>query len=88
MAARLYSVTAALATAATPEAVAQAVLTEGVAAVGAVGGGVLLTTGADTLVLPGVIGYDETVLARLRSESRDAELPSAVALRTGEPVWL
>jgi serine phosphatase RsbU (regulator of sigma subunit) len=86
--ARLYSVTAALATAATPEAVAEAVLTEGVAALRASGGGILLASGADKLVLPGAIGYDETVLARLRSESRDAELPAAVALRTGEPVWL
>lgn len=87
-AARLYSVAAALATAATPEAVAQVVLTEGVAALGAAAGGVLLATDADKLLVPGAIGYDETVLARLRSESRDAELPAAVALRTGQAVWL
>lgn len=87
-AARLYSATAALATAATPEAVADAVLTEGVAALGAAAGGVLLATDADRLILPAAIGYDEVVLARLRSESRDAELPAAVALRTGQEVWL
>ncbi|HEX2273078.1 MAG TPA: SpoIIE family protein phosphatase [Acidimicrobiales bacterium] len=87
-AARLYSVAAALASAATPEAVADAVLNEGVAALRAVSGGVLLITEADRLPLPGAVGYDETVLARLREESLDAELPAAVALRTGEPVWL
>lgn len=87
-AARLYSVTAALAAAASPEAVAEAVLNEGVAALGAAAGGVLLTADADRLALPGAVGYDETVLARLRNESRDAELPAAMALRTGEAVWL
>ncbi|MGH9263421.1 MAG: SpoIIE family protein phosphatase [Acidimicrobiales bacterium] len=87
-AARLYSVTAALAAAASPEAVAEAVLKEGVAALGAAAGGVLLAADADRLVLPGAVGYDETVLARLRNESRDAELPAAMALRTGEAVWL
>jgi serine phosphatase RsbU (regulator of sigma subunit) len=84
----LYAVAAALAAAATPEAVAQAVLNEGVSALGAAGGGVLLTSDADELILPGAVGYDETVVNRLRHESRDAELPAAVALRTGEPVWL
>ena len=86
--ARLYTVAAALATAATPEAVAEAVLNEGVAALGAAGGGLLLATGADHLALPGAVGYDETVLAGLRTESPDAELPAASALRSGEPVWL
>lgn len=87
-AARLYSVAAALAMADTPEAVAAAVLDEGVAALGAAGGGILLATDADKLAVPGAVGYDEDVLARLRNESRNAELPAAVALRTGEQVWL
>jgi len=87
-AARLYSVAAALATADTPEAVAAAVLNEGLVALGAAGGGILLAAEADKLTLPAAVGYDEEVLARLRNESRDAELPAAVALRTGEPVWL
>jgi serine phosphatase RsbU (regulator of sigma subunit) len=87
-AAGLYAVAAALAAAASPEAVAQAVLNQGVAALDASGGGVLLATDADELALPGAVGYDETIVARLRHESRDAELPAAVALRTGEPVWL
>ena len=86
--ARLYSVAAALASASTPEEVSQAVLNEGVAALGAAAGGILLAAKADRLVLPGAVGYDETVLARLRDESPSAELPAAVAMRTGEPVWL
>ena len=73
-AARLYAVAAAFATAATPEAVAAAVLNEGVEALGASGGGVLLATAEDTLSVPGVVGYDE--------------LPAAVALRTRTSVWL
>ncbi|HEX2118130.1 MAG TPA: GAF domain-containing SpoIIE family protein phosphatase, partial [Acidimicrobiales bacterium] len=87
-AARLYSVTAALAAAASPEAVAEAVLNEGVAALGATAGGVLLAAEADRLVLPGAVGYDETVLAPMGNESPDAELPAAMALRTGQAVWL
>jgi serine phosphatase RsbU (regulator of sigma subunit) len=86
--ARLYTVAAALAGAASPEAVASVVLNEGVAALGAAAGGVLLATDADRLALPGAVGYDEAVLARLRDESPDAELPAAVALRTGQAVWL
>lgn len=86
--ARLYSVAAALATAATPEDVAAAVLNEGVAALRAAAGGLLLATDDDHLELPGAVGYDDDVVARLRNESRDAELPAAVALRTGVPVWL
>lgn len=87
-AARLYQVSAALSRAATHEAVTAAVLEQGVAALGASGGGVLLGTDTDGLVVPGTMGYGEEVVERLRSESRDAELPAAVALRTGEPVWL
>jgi serine phosphatase RsbU (regulator of sigma subunit) len=87
-AARLYSVASALASADSPEAVATAVLNEGAAALGASGGGLLLPADADRLALPGVVGYDEDVVARLRTESRNAELPAASALRTGEPVWL
>jgi serine phosphatase RsbU (regulator of sigma subunit) len=87
-AARLYSVAAALATADTPEAVGDVVLREGVAALGATAGGILLATDSSMLALPAVVGYDDAVVARLRSERRDAELPAAAALRTGHAVWL
>ncbi len=86
--ARLFDVSAALGRAATTEAVAQAVLEHGVAALGASGAGILLAGDADRLSVPATVGYDEEVVARLRAESRDAELPAAVALRTGESVWL
>jgi serine phosphatase RsbU (regulator of sigma subunit) len=87
-AARLYTVADALARADSPEAVAEAVLTEGAAALGAQGGGLLLAGDEDTLIVPGTVGYGPELVARLRAESRDAELPAAVALRTAEPVWL
>lgn len=87
-AARLYEVSAALGRAATHEAVAAAVLEQGVAALGASGGAVLLAAPADRLLVPGTVGYDADVVARLRADSKDAELPAAVALRTGEAVWV
>ncbi|HWH31500.1 MAG TPA: GAF domain-containing protein, partial [Egibacteraceae bacterium] len=86
--ARLHSLSAALASAGTPEAVTEAVLREGVAALGATGGAVLVASPAGELAVPTAVGYGEQVMARLRAESPDAELPAAVALRTGEPVWL
>ncbi len=87
-AARLFEVSAALSSAASTQEVAEAVLVTGVAALGASGGGIVLATDADRLAVPATLGYDEEVVARLRSESKDAELPAAVALRTGEAVWL
>ena len=87
-AARLYDVAVALAKAVTPEEVAAAVLREGVAALGASGGGMLLADDNARLSVPGTVGYDERTVERLRAEPRDAELPAAYALRTGEAVWL
>ncbi|MEY2478358.1 MAG: hypothetical protein QOG87_3673 [Actinomycetota bacterium] len=87
-AARLYTVAVALASAVSAEDVAAAVLQEGVAALGASGGGVILATGANRLSVPGTVGYDEPVVTRLREEHPDADLPAAHALRTGEAVWL
>ena len=86
--ARLNEVSAALVRAATPEAVATAVLEQGVAALQASGGGLLLATASDRLAVPATVGYGEELVAHLRAESQDAELPAAEALRTGEPVWL
>ncbi|HEX3541609.1 MAG TPA: SpoIIE family protein phosphatase [Acidimicrobiales bacterium] len=86
--ARLFEVASALAGADSPEAVADAVLDQGAAALGASGGGLVLASNADRLIVPRTVGYDEAVVARLRSESRDADLPAAVVLRTGESVWI
>ncbi|MBV9293061.1 MAG: SpoIIE family protein phosphatase [Frankiales bacterium] len=88
-AARLQRVTAALARTRTPEDVAGVVLREGVAALDASGGGMLVPAGdGEHLAVPGVVGYGEELLGALRSERADAELPAATALRTGEPIWL
>ena len=86
--ARLYELSAALSRAATHEAVANAVLAQGVAALSASGGGVLLATDSERLVVPGTTGYDEQLVDRKRGESPQAELPAAFALRTGEAVWI
>jgi serine phosphatase RsbU (regulator of sigma subunit)/anti-sigma regulatory factor (Ser/Thr protein kinase) len=86
--ARLYAVAGALASAATPEAVANAVLEQGVPALGASGGGLLLPSRTSNLVVRGSIGYGADVVARLESETLDDELPAAVALRTGTSVWI
>jgi len=90
-AARLYTVVTALAAAHTFEDVVGVVLREGVAALGASGGAVLLDADADAderFRVAGTLGYDDDTVARLRAERRDADLPAAECLRTGEPVWL
>lgn len=86
--ARLYQLSAALSRAATHEAVAAAVLEQGVSALGASGGGILLAADAGRLVVSGTVGHDDDLVSYLRNESEDAELPAAMALRTGEPVWI
>ncbi|MDQ1683347.1 MAG: hypothetical protein QOC82_84 [Frankiaceae bacterium] len=88
-AARLQRATAALARARTPEDVAAVVVSEGVAALGASGGGLLVPAGDGVhLALPGVVGYGVQLIDALREERMDAPLPAATALRTGEAVWL
>ena len=86
--ARLHELSAALARAASHEAVVTAVLEQGVAALGAAGGGVLLAADADRRVVLGAVGDDQDLVDELQRESKEAELPAAVALRTGEPVWI
>ena len=87
--ARLQQVTAALARARTPEDVAGVVVSEGVDALGATGGSMLLPApDGEHVVVPGAVGYGEELVDALREERLDAPLPAATALRTGEPVWL
>lgn len=86
-AARLHALVVALAAAETPGTVADAVLGEGVPALGA-GGGAILLAGEPTLVLAGALGHDPDVVALLGAQPHDADLPTAAALRTGEAVWL
>lgn len=88
-AARLQRVTAALAGARTPEDVADVVVSEGVVALGAAGGGLLvMAEDGEHLAVPGAVGYGEELVGALRDERIDAELPAATALRTGNAVWL
>jgi serine phosphatase RsbU (regulator of sigma subunit)/anti-sigma regulatory factor (Ser/Thr protein kinase) len=87
-AARLQVVTAALGSTTTPEEVAAVVVSEGVAALEASGGSLLVPTDDEHLGSPGAVGYGEELVQFLRSERRDAALPGAEALRTGRPVWI
>ena len=88
-AARLQRVTAALARTTTPEDVAAVVVSEGVDALGASGGGMLLPApDGEHLAVPAAVGYGTELVDALREERLDAPLPAATALRTGLPVWL
>ncbi|MDT7570162.1 MAG: hypothetical protein QOE05_336, partial [Actinomycetota bacterium] len=87
-AARLQAVTARLASAATDEDVAEVVVSAGVAVLGASAGGLLLSRDDGSLVVPGVVGYPGSLVEQLRRETTDDALPAAVAIRTGEAVWL
>lgn len=86
--ARLQSATAALALAVTPGDVANVVASEGVEAMGAYGGGLVVVTDEGYLDVPGSHGYSEAFLTQLRTERVDTPLPAARVLRTGQPVWL
>ncbi len=88
-AAGLQRVTAALARARTPEDVALVVVSEGVDALGASGGGLLVPAGdGEHIAVPGAVGYGEDLVGAMREERLDAPLPAATVLRTGEAVWL
>jgi GAF domain-containing protein/anti-sigma regulatory factor (Ser/Thr protein kinase) len=86
-AARLQTVTSALVGAGTAEEVMQVVVSEGVAALGASGGGVILL-GPDGVDVVASVGYGDELLARLEAETPDDDLPAMSAARTGEAVWL
>ena len=85
---RLQTVTAALAKVAFPGQVAGIAIAEGVAALRAVGGSLLVPSEDQGLRVESSVGYPEELVRRLDEESMDAELPAAFAARTGQPVWL
>ena len=86
---RLQRVTAALARARTPQDVADVVVSEGVDALGASGGSLLVPADdGEHLAVPGAYGYGEELVDQLRAERLDAALPAATALRDGEAFWL
>lgn len=90
-AARLQRVTAALAEATTPEQVAAVVVSESVTALGAAAGLLLVPGGpgeAEQVQIPGTVGYGDELLAQVRAERLDDELPAVHALRSGQAVWL
>ncbi len=88
-AARLQRTTAALARARTPQDVAGVVVSEGVTALGASGGALLVPADdGEHIAVPGVVGYGEELVGALRAERIDDPLPAATALRTGEAVWI
>ena len=88
-AARLLRVTAALARTRTPEDVAAVVIFEGVEALGASGGSLVVPAGdGEHVAVPGAVGYENVLVDALREERLDAPLPAATALRTGTAVWL
>lgn len=87
-AARLQRVTAALATATTPDEVAAIVVSEGAAALGASGGGLVTPNDGSGLAVAGAAGYPDDLMDRLRAERPDALLPAAAAMRSRVAVWL
>ncbi|MGF7235462.1 MAG: GAF domain-containing protein, partial [Frankia sp.] len=87
-AARLQRVTASLATATTLDEVAAIVVSEGAAALGASGGGLVVPSDDSGLTVAGSAGYPDELVARLRAERPDALLPAAEAMRSRVAVWL
>jgi GAF domain-containing protein/anti-sigma regulatory factor (Ser/Thr protein kinase) len=87
-AARLQSVTAAIAGAQTAEGVAKVVVSEGVAALGASGGALLMSEQSGAIDVPGAVGYGDDLLDRFAVQGISADLPAAAAMRTAEEVWV
>ncbi|WP_414575450.1 PAS domain S-box protein [Anabaena sp. CCY 9402-a] len=87
--ARLQSITAAFSEALIPEQVADVVVNQGIAALGASGGSVvLLEKGGKSLKILEAIGYPASVRENWSSFPITANVPIAVAARTGEPIFL
>ena len=87
--ARLQAVTAGLADARTPGEVADVIIEQGTAAMGAASGALcLLGDDGDQLEVIRYVGYDLTSVERYQTFSLDAPLPASQALRTGQTVVL
>ncbi|ABA22384.1 multi-sensor hybrid histidine kinase [Trichormus variabilis ATCC 29413] len=86
---RLQSITAALSEALTPQQVADVVVNQGLAALGASAGSVvLLTEGGTTLKIIQAIGYPESVQDAWETFPLTATVPIAETARTGEAIFL
>jgi GAF domain-containing protein len=87
-AARLQTVTSALSGATTIDEVTSVVVRQGLDALGATSGSVLLRAEHDRVAVSSAVGYADRTLDAMRAESVDTDLPGAAVLRCGEPVWL
>jgi serine phosphatase RsbU (regulator of sigma subunit)/anti-sigma regulatory factor (Ser/Thr protein kinase) len=87
-AARLQTVTSGLSGATTIDEVTSVVVREGLDALGATSGLVLLRAEQNRVAVSSAVGYADRVLDAMRAESVDTNLPGAAVLRGGEPVWL
>lgn len=87
--ARLQAVTAGLADARTPQDVADVIIVQGAAALGADSGALsLLLDDGERLEVIRHVGYDLITVDRYHPISLDARLPASEALRTGAPVLM
>jgi GAF domain-containing protein len=86
-ASRLQAVAAALSRAATPEAVARAVLTEGLNHAGTHTGAVFLREPDGGLRTLHDVGYPEDVIRPLRHLAADAQAPQSDVSREGQACW-
>ena len=87
-AARLQTVSSGLVGTVTAVDVGRVVVSEAVAALGASSGGLIVLDHDDCLEVVSSVGYSADLLDRLHRETRWAPVPAAVAIRTGEPVWI
>lgn len=87
-AARLQEVTSALAKATTIEQVAQVVLTEGVAVLGASGGMLLTAAREQRVAAVGAVGYPDDRISALLDAPPGAALPSAAEFRAFQAEWI
>lgn len=86
--ARLSSLAVALSSASSLKVVGEAILREGVAAMGASTGELLLSVDDPRIHVTRTIDRDGTVVDEFGSEPPGSERPVDMALRTGQPVWV
>ncbi len=86
---RLQSVTAALSEALTPAQVAEVVVNQGIGALDARAGSLLILTDNNTMLkMVGQIGYSPEVIDQWQQLAITAPVPLAECVRTGEPIFL
>ncbi|WP_193199429.1 PAS domain S-box protein [Nostoc sp. MG11] len=84
----LQTITAALSEALTPQQVADVVMNQGIAALGAKAGSVLLLTEDTSLKIVQAIGYQQSTIDAFDNFPLTASIPSAETVRTGEPIFI